>query len=153
MNSTAEHVEAEKKKVRWWSFPLHQLLSIVGVPALSAVLLFAVTSPSRARWTLTETPFFPVQILVALVLATVLQRILRHRTMEWVWVLPLLVLGVSFVVSPFPFSTRLNRYFGSGCRPELRCFIQLAITLPLYSSIAYSLGAFLSRKLQRRFAE
>lgn len=133
----------------WWTFPLHQIMSSLGVPVLAGFLTFAITSVSRARWILTETPYFPVQIGLAFVIGFVLQRYLGHRVMQWVWVLPFLILSVSFVQTPLPFVARLDRYFGWGCRPELRCFVQLAVTLPFYAAVSYSLAAFLGRALQR----
>lgn len=134
----------------WWSLPLHQIISTLGVIVLASLLTFSTSSVPQARWILTETPYFPVQIGLALVVGFVLQRYLQHRVMLWVWLLPSLVLIISFVLTPLPFVGRLERYFGRGCRPEFRCFDQLAVTLPFYAAASYSLAALLSRALQRR---
>jgi hypothetical protein len=142
----------------WWTFPLHQIVSTVGILILSGLITFAITTPSRARWILTETHYFPVQIGLAFFVGFILHYYLHHRVMEWVWVLPFLFLCVffclgvkilSFDESSLPVGKRVDLYFGRSCRPEDRCFVQLAITLPFYTATSYSLAAFLSRTLQR----
>lgn len=138
------------KKGVSWAFPFHQLLSTVGVLALAGLLTFIVSPLPRARWILTETPWFPVQIALAFFIGLVLPRFLRHWLMQWVWVLPFLVLCVSFILTPLPLPDRFEHYFGSGCRLELRCFVQLAVTLPFYAAASYSLAAFLRNVIQRR---
>jgi hypothetical protein len=132
-----------------WVFPLHLLLSTVGVGVAAGFLTFAVSSSVRARWILTEIPYYPVQILLAFAIGFALHRWWHHQSMEWVWVIPFGVLCSFFVIRPFPLSVRFDRFFGWGCRPENRCFDQLGITLPFYSAASYSLGAFLSRFFQR----
>jgi len=134
----------------WWAFPLHQILSTVGVITLATVLTLTLSPSTRARWILTETPYFPVQIALALLIGFVLPRFLRHWLMQWVWVLPFLILCVSFILTPLPLAGRFERYFGWDCRPELRCFVRLAVTLPFYTAVAYSLTAFLRSAIQRR---
>jgi len=134
----------------WWAFPLHQILSTVGVLALAGLLTFIVSPLPRARWILTETPYFPVQIALAFLIGLVLPRFLRHWLMQWVWVLPFLILCVSFVLTPLPLVDRFEHYFGWGCRPELGCFVQLAVTLPFYAAAAYALAAFLRSTIQRQ---
>ena len=134
----------------WWKFPLHQLLSTVGILILAGILTFAVTSSSQARWILTEKPYFPVQTAVAFCVGFALGRYLKHRAMEWVWVLPLLILCVSFGLIHLTFGGRLEHFFGTSCKPELRCFDQLAVTLPFYTAASYSLAAFLSRHFKGR---
>ncbi len=134
----------------WWTLPLHQIMSTLGVLVLAALLTFSTSSASRARQLLTETPYFPVQIGLAFVAGFILQRCLHHRVMLWVWLLPFLILSVSFILSPLPFVGRLEHFFGWACRPESRCFDQLAATLPFYTAASYSSAAFLRRTLQTR---
>jgi hypothetical protein len=136
-----------------WVLPFHQIISTLGVMVLAGFLAFATSSASRARWILTETPYFPVQIGLAFVIGVALQRCLRHRIMQWVWVLPSLILLVSFILTPLPFVGRLQHYFGRGCKLEFRCFVQLSVTLPFYAAASYSLAAFLSRILHRRLRQ
>jgi len=150
MASSVEGGHIYRKTKLWGTFPVHQIVSTVGILLLAGFLTFAVSSPSRARWLLTETPYFPVQIGLAFFVGFILQRYLRHRVMQWVWVLPLSVLCVSFGLLHLPVGARIEHYFGTSCRPEFRCFDQLAITLPFYTSVSYSLAAFLSRHFKRR---
>jgi len=134
----------------WWAFPLHQLLSTVGVSFFATCLTFVISHSSQARQILTETPYFPIQIGLAFFIGFLPPTHQRQRVMEWVWVLPFLVLCVCFSQTHIPLPMRIDHYFGRGCRPELRCFVQLAVTLPFYTSSAYSLAAFLSRKFRKR---
>ena len=150
MSSSASISNIGHRTVAPLWFVFHQLLSAIGIPILAALSVSVVTGPARAREILTETHFFPIQILLAFLFGFSLRRYQHYRTMQWVWVLPFLILCVSFALTPLPFDARLGRYFGSTCRPELRCFVQLAVTLPFYTSVSYSLAAFLSSKLQRR---
>jgi len=150
MTISAAVMQDTREKGVWWAFPFHQILSTVGVLALAGFLTFILSPSTRARWILTETPYFPVQIVLALFIGFVLPRFLRHRLMQWVWVLPFSILCVSFVLTPLPLVGRFERYFGWGCRPELRCFVQLAVTLPFYTAASYSVAAFLRSTIQRR---
>jgi len=139
-----------RKRGVWWAFPFHQILSTIGVLALAGLLTFIVSPPPRARWILTETPYFPVQIALAFLIGLVLPRFLRHWLMQWVWVLPFSILCVSFIATPLPLAGRFERYFGWGCRPELGCFVQLAVTLPFYAAASYALAAFLRSTIQKQ---
>src|SRR5262249_21927420 len=99
----------------------------------------------------------PVQIVFGLILGWLLGRTLRHRSILWVWAIPFailcysvatatVVMPTSVFVSPGAGQSRFSHYFGWGCRPADRCLDQLLITMPFYSSLAYSLGAALARK-------
>jgi Na+/melibiose symporter-like transporter len=46
----------------------------------------------------------------------------------------------------------ISHFFGWGCRLKNHCLDQLLITLPFYSSLAYSTGAFLAR-MQARYGQ
>jgi len=102
MTSSVGNGRFHRRTRLWWAFPLHQIISTVGVLILAGFLTFATSSSSRARWILTETPYFPVQIGLAFLIGFVLQRYLHHRVMQWVWVLPFLILCVSFGLTPLP---------------------------------------------------
>lgn len=148
-NMTTSPAVMPRKKGVWWAFPFHQILSTVGVLVLAGFLTFTVSPLPRARWILTETPYFPVQIALAFLVGLVLPRFLRHWLMEWVWVLPFSILCVSFTLTRLPLVDRFERYFGWGCRPELGCFVQLGVTLPLYAAASYALAAFLRSTIHR----
>ena len=138
----------ERKKGLWWALPFHQLLSTLGTGVLAGFLAFSILPPSRARWLLTATPYFPIQIALGFLIGFTLPRFLRHWLMEWMWLLPFVILSTSFVLTPLPLVGRFEHYFGWSCRPELRCFVQLGVTLPFYAATSYSLGAFARRKIQ-----
>lgn len=56
------------------------------------------------------------------------------------------VLPTSVLARPGVGQSRISHYFGRGCRPADNCLDQLLITMPFYSSLAYSLGAVVARK-------
>jgi hypothetical protein len=80
--------------------------------------------------------------------------------MVWVWVLPMAILCYSLLTATVlipewsSVSTRpgvsqswFSHYFGWGSRRSAQCLDQLLITRPFYSSLAYSVGAVLSRRM------
>jgi hypothetical protein len=153
-------------------FVFHQIVStfgiaIVAAPYFTAVIfglvrLFGpVYSVKSFHVLLTELPYFPLQIAWGLVLGWLLSRLMHHRIMLWVWIIPFVLLCCAFVALPTlaPDLTpprfqagigesRISHYFGRGCSPRNHCLDQLLIVMPFYASAAYSLGAF----LQRRFS-
>jgi hypothetical protein len=152
-------------------FVLHQFISTWGV-GIVAPWMIVLVAPllklfgwtiymTQFHWILTETPYFPVQIVFALFLGFLLGRYLRHGSMLWVWILPSVILCCVVVAFPvigqlsvaqyagLSSSSRLSHFFGWGCQPKNRCFDQLMITLPFYSATAYSLGALLPRMMRR----
>lgn len=149
------------------TFALHQFIGMYGIPntgplvlslGFNALFVFGHSYPQRSFYSIvSEKPYFPVQITFALILGWLLGRALHHRSMVWVWVLPLAILcysvatarvliPTSVLASPGIGQSRFSHYFGWGCRPADHCLDQLLITMPFYSSLAYSLGAALTRK-------
>ena len=149
------------------TFGLHQFIGAYGIPNTAPLVfglffkllfLFGRSYPRRTFYSIvSERPYFPVQIIFALILGWLLGRALRHRSMVWVWALPLAILCYSLVTArvliptsvftrPGVFQSRFSHYFGWGCRPADHCLDQLLITMPFYSSLAYSMGAALARK-------
>jgi hypothetical protein len=120
-----------------FTFALHQFIGLYGISFTAPVVfslgfkvlyLFGRHYTTRDfHFILSETPYFPVQIAFALVLGWLLGRSLRHRSMLWVWILPLAILCFAFVTTPmeqtsvlakqFLGQTRLSHFFGWGCRP------------------------------------
>jgi hypothetical protein len=147
------------------SFALHQFIGMYGIPytapivfslAFKFLFLFGHSYPRKAFYSaVSGLPYFPVQIVFALILGWLLGRALRHRSIVWVWVLPLAILCYSVTTYRVMIPTsvlasigqsRFSHYFGWGCRPENHCLDQLLITMPFYSCLAYSLGAAFARK-------
>lgn len=141
-------------------FLMHQLIGTIGV-GVGALLLTGLAfdllrllgrhyTMGYSHWILTGTPYFPVQIVLALFLGWLLSRRFHHRSMLWVWILPTGILCCAFAVLPTVTSLtlqfRLSHFFGWGCRPENRCFDQIGVTLPFYIAVAYSAGALLARR-------
>lgn len=150
----------------------HQLIATYGI-SFTAPIVFALgfkvlfvlgQNYSRRDFysVVSERPYFPVQIVFALVLGWLLGRSLRHRSMLWVWIFPCVILCYKMLATPIPVTERtsvlatsflgqslLSHFFGWGCRPKNHCLDQLLITLPFYTSLAYSTGAFLARMQAR----
>jgi len=154
-------------------FVMHQFigvwgvgLSVSNVTALPfAVLrLFGKTySMEYFRWLLNGRPYFPIQISLGILLGWVFGRHLWHRSMVWVWVLPLVYLSYAFVAIPTLTpnlvppefqagigESRFWHYFGWGCGPWNHCIDQTAFTLPFYMAAAYSIGALIACTASRR---
>jgi len=164
---TVEQFPAKSVTKSVLTFALHQFIGMYGIPytapivfslAFKFLFLFGHSYPRKTFYSIvSESPYFPVQIIFALILGWLLGRVLRHRSMVWVWVLPLTILcysvatsrvlvPTSVFASPGAGQSWLSHYFGWGCRPADHCLDQLLITMPFYSSLAYSLGASLARR-------
>jgi hypothetical protein len=147
------------------TFALHQFIGMYGIPftapivfslGFKCLLLFGRSYPKRAFYSIvSETPYFPVQIIFAVILGWLLGRALRHRSIVWVWVLPLGILCYSVatfrVLIPTSMlatmgQSRFSHYFGWGCQPKDHCLDQLLITMPFYTCLAYSMGAAIARR-------
>ena len=150
-------------------FIAHQFVAMIGVivaaPYVANFLRNFLSvfgwagQKSQVSWILTETPYFPVQILLALSLGWLVGRHFRHRSMLWVWVLPFAALCAVVIAFPatgqlalsqygnLSSASRFSHFFGWGCQPRNRCLDQVVITLPFYTAIAYSLGAVLARRV------
>jgi hypothetical protein len=153
-------------------FVFHQFVGTWGIGFLAAFGLFSLFDavpnfaswkpPLRfVHWVLTENPFYPVQIVTGLYFGWLLGRRFHHRSMLWIWILPLAILIYAFaatptvspwasiLIRPDTVQSRLSYYFGWGCQPRARCLDQLLITMPFYASVAYSFGALLARDALR----
>jgi hypothetical protein len=146
------------------NFGLHQFIGMYGVPFTAPIVfslgfkllfLFGHNYPRKTFYSIvSELPYFPIQIVFAVILGWLLGRVLRDRSMVWIWLLPLAELCYSVATRLLnPTSVFIgvgqswfSHYFGWGCRPADHCLDQLVITLPFYSSLAYSFGAVLARK-------
>jgi hypothetical protein len=145
----------------------HLALSTLGVVGVAAPVLtysvvlslhpfFPSLGTRTVHWILTETPFFPVQIVVGLLWGFQLGRRYQHRVMVWTWVVPALaiislILFVplrSVVVSGVEL-TKTEHFFGWGCLPQNHCF-DWPLTVQLYAAAAYSIGAFAASMFPRR---
>jgi hypothetical protein len=110
---------------------------------------------------LTESPYYPVQVGLALLLGFTLGGILKHRSMSWVWIIPAGILGtamISFlrhgqiIVWALPVISSesvWSHFFAWGCLPHLRCIDQLDFTMPFYSAVSYSLGGHIGTKTSK----
>jgi len=144
----------------------HVALSTLGVGFVAAVLTYSVVLPLHlffpslttrtVHWILTETPYFPVQIVVGLLWGFQLGRRYQHRVMLWTWVVPALAISSSILFVPLPSVvvsgvelTKTEHFFGSGCLPQNHCF-EWALTVLLYAASAYSIGAFVARMFPRQ---
>ncbi len=147
-------------------FALHQLLSPYGLVAFSAFLTIEAASmvhawypaitTKTASWILTETPYFPVQVIVALQGGFAIRRFSRLPFGQWMWVLPLILLICMVTFAQVPVEqSRIDYFFGWGGLPRrgqlLLC--EVDFTMPFYVAVAYSLGALLAGRIQASHAK
>ena len=147
------------------SFVLHQLLSTLVVMPLAAFLTFAaaplfrpfLASPLNVHQVsaaLTETPGFPIQVVLGFIVGATLGCWLKQKPAQWVWLLPVTVLAILFFTLPVStlehssFFERIHYFFGTGCQPSQRCFDQIVTTGPTLAAVSYSLGSFLGMRLR-----
>jgi hypothetical protein len=101
-------------------------------------------------------PYFPVQIAFGLMVGYFGRLRFGTRFSFWVWVIPLSILTWHFLafepgVLQNSWRVRLDHFMGPSCRPywgdhhSRPCFDQLVYTAPVYTSIAYVLGALVRK--------
>jgi hypothetical protein len=137
------------------TFLFHQLIGAEGVTVictLTVSFLFSMLRepPKEASWILTELPGFPIQVVSALIGGFVLWKVFRHPAMIYVWILPLSILCCLFLVlvcvrGSIP-AAAFRHFFGNTCHPSSHCFDQVVFALPVMTSAAYAVGAFLAKK-------
>jgi hypothetical protein len=155
------------------AFVVHQYIGTLGIVVLAGFLvayvfdvlqLFGKHFPSHIMYRiLTGTPYYPVQIGLGLLLGWSIGRRVQHRTMLWVWILPLAYLTYAIIAIPTLVpqwippeyqagvgESRFKHYFGWGCGDVHPCFDQNAITVLFYVAAAYSIGALLAQKVPTR---
>jgi hypothetical protein len=173
-----EYLGAAHRRYAWLRVPvtflIHQSLGTWGVfLAAPWVLVFLgevgrhfglKTYIAQTQWVLYGTPFFPAHVVLALVIGWILSGTLGHRSMLWVWILPLVSLCTSCMGFPLigisspaacmslAFSFKLVYSWGYFGVHFLQQVVRIAL---LYSATAYSLGALLARRAVRvpRFFE
>jgi hypothetical protein len=143
-------------------FLSHLIVSTLGVILLASLSTFTVIESLHpifpniglrtASWILTETPYFPVQIVTGLLMGFQSGRRYAHKVMLWTWVVPALLMAFMIRLAPLrPVVvsgvelTPIQHFFGGGCLPQNHCFEQVGFTLLLYASLAYSAGAIVAR--------
>ena len=161
--ATSERLSAGGYAMNVLRFLGYLLISTFGVGITAAVLAYSVVLPlhqffpslgSRTvHWILTETPFFPVQIVVGLLWGFQLGRCYQHRVMLWTWTVPALAIAFLILFVPLPpvivsgvEITKTGHFFGWGCLPQNHCF-EWPLTLLLYAAAAYSLGGLRSAQV------
>jgi hypothetical protein len=147
-------------------FFAHQLMSTVGATVISVliVLLFALFGASLKKNTsggnfidhitqqrvsmLLNQPYYVAPVLCALALGALSRRFVRPRWAAWVWVLPMIILlwnlltwkGAGPPTTAVYWADVWADYFGSDCGGS-ECMYEVFVTVPFYTSAAYSLGA------------
>lgn len=140
-----------------FAFIGHQVFCPYVLVALSAFLTFTAmplvhvwhkaAGVRAAHWILTETPYYPVQIAIALIAGFAVGKIRRIPFTRWMWVFPMMLLLGALVFVRLPEGqTRLDHFFGWGGLPQFHQGDETVFTLPFYISIAYSVAAFLVQR-------
>jgi hypothetical protein len=152
---------------------IHQLSATFGVILWAAVLTGALLQIPRlwghvfyqkdVYFLLSGSPYFPIEVSVGLMWGWLVGGQFRQRAALWVWVFPLFALCWALLEAPATYTSiiipgaelpvytsKLSHFFGRGCRLEDRCIDEFGITLPFYTSVAYSVGVFLANRLAFR---
>lgn len=145
-------------------YVVRALVASVGIVSASFILgLWLHRLSDSAAWRLAlrlifEEPYFPFSNLVGLCCGYLVNRRLQSRSAAWVWVLPAIWLACVIadqIRYAYPgqdlWQDVWNNFFGGGCGFE--CIGQLIATAPFYSSVAYSLGAWVALSKSKRSGE
>src|SRR5213596_2935615 len=100
-----------KVAVSCFSFAFHQILGTFGTEALSGIVAYSAApvlqklaatqlTSHKIAAALTETPGFPIQVTLALILGLLVNYLLKRREAQWVWVLPVAVLICWMIFMP-----------------------------------------------------
>ena len=157
------------------SFVLQQILSTAGAMLIGVliVIFLALLSAALTRNTsggsfidhiteqrasvLLNQPYYIAPVLCALVLGMLGRRSSRSRWAAWVWILPTAILvwnlltwkGVGPPITAVYWRDVWANYFGSDCGGS-ECLYEVFVTIPFYTSVAYTFGWLFSGFLQRR---
>jgi len=153
-------------------FLTHQLVSTWGMVFLTVYLSYYIVDlfhlirrpiPPYLHIVWAYRPYFPIQVALSIYSGWMIGRRWWQRSMLWVWVIPLLILGYAMIAVPTLIpgtisvmaqaganQSAFSHYLGWGCQPKEGCFDQTLVTLPFYTSIAYSVGAWVARSTPSR---
>jgi hypothetical protein len=141
--------------LRWIGIYLLDLLAAtLGVVLASGILLNLVLKPvepliGHSRlFSVAKGPYYPLPILLALVAGYIGNVRFKGNHRLWVWVLPALYLTIRMLLWKKPsvldssgWAEAITHFFGG----EPPYYPEQDVTVPLYTSIAYSLGAVLEK--------
>jgi len=156
MKSDKEKLRAAGVVVLWIvSAIVHQTISLIGIPVLSAFLIFTACSMAQglspvfsshlASRLLTQTPGFPIQACLGLLLGFVLGRYSQRKVMLLVWVLPLVIFSFVLVIHPMNGSPAFGPFYLQEARHKATFLEQLSWLIVVIPSAAYALGAKLAK--------
>ena len=145
--------------LRWTSLYLLNLLAAtMGVVVVTGFFLNVILKPlepliGHARlFSLARGPYYLFPLLLALVAGYVSNSRFQGNHLYWVWVLPAFYLALnlilwknSSVLVGNTWQAAINHFFAG----EPPYFPEQGITVPLYTSAAYSTGAFLENARKR----
>jgi len=128
---------------------VHQLACPYGLAVVTAFLVFEGVGVFRgtadtARSLLTTNPFYPFQVVVGFATGYLVGRLSEWSFARWTWVFPVSVLLIVLVFAPVPAGLSRSEYFFGWSGLPKRGMVpwQLAGTMPVYLSGAYSLAAW-----------
>lgn len=146
-------------------FLIHQLVSTLGaiVVGVLGVLIVAFITAALTKNTsggdfadhmaeqrvsiFLDQPYHAAPVLCGLILGALSRRFSRSRGAAWVWIAPLIILlwnvmaweGAGPPTSSAYWAGIWANFFGAGCAGS-ECVYELFVTLPFYTSVAYTLG-------------
>ena len=147
------NVSAVDSALRWTSLYLLDLLaSTLGVVVVTGFFLNVILKPiepiiGRTRlFSVARGPYYVFPLILALLAGYIGNVRFKGNQRYWVWVLPALYLAInlilwknSSVLLSNHWQAALNHFFAG----EPPYFPEQGITVPVYTSVAYSMGALL----------
>ena len=153
--------DREKWRTAWvalvWSVSavVHQFIGLVGIPVLSAFVIFTLCSIARGLnlaflqylegSLLTQIPVYPVQASIGLLTGFVLGRYSQRRIILWIWVLPLILFCLALIFEPMNGSAVFGPYYFSETHHESTLLGRLSWSILFIPSAAYALGAKIAK--------
>jgi hypothetical protein len=135
---------------------LFLLLSTAGAALAASIVVLAALGlvgfvfPGLGATTLSAVlylPFYPLQVIAGAFLGYLAALLFRTRAALWVWIPPLALLTICFVLYPAPsvfhsrWAAASSYYFGT-CETH-DCFARTVAVAPLFSSIAFAVSGLL----------
>jgi hypothetical protein len=138
---------------------VHQIIGLLGIPVLSAFVLFTFGSTAEALHLsftahsasaiLTQIPGYPVQACLGLILGLILGRYAQRKVIVWVWVLPLILFVSVMLFPPLYGSAAFGPYYPPDAHHVPSLAERLSWLIVLIPSAAYATGAKLARQYVR----
>ena len=143
-----------KSALRWiGTYVLNLLVATLGILVATGILLNVILKPVEPLighsqlFSLAKGPYYPLPLVLAVVVGYLSYFRFKENHLFWVWVLPALYLAIKImlwkpsVLGGGSWGAAIAHFFAG----EPSYYPEEDVTVPLYTSVAYSIGALLQR--------